>query len=74
MSHPDATIEELRCPTCAAQAREIAELRAELNWVKEQHRISVNRLFGRSSEQTPAGQEAFVFNEAETVALPIEDE
>ena len=73
MSHPNVIIEELR-QICANQAREIAELRAELNWVKEQHRISVNRLFGRSSEQTPAGQEAFVFNEAETVALPIEDE
>lgn len=42
--------------------------------LEEQHRIAVNRLFGRSREEAPAGQEAFVFNEAETVAVPIADE
>jgi len=73
VSHADSTIDELR-QTCAAQEAEIAELRAELLWIKEQHRIAVNRLFGRSSEQTPAGQEAFVFNESETVTLPVADE
>lgn len=73
MSKPSTTLDELR-QTCAVQASEIAELRAENAWLKEQHRIAVHRQFGRSSEQTPAGQEAFVFNEAETVALPVADE
>jgi len=80
VTRPDAIIEELR-QTCAAQvaqitvqARENAELRKRLALLEEQHRISVNRLFGRSSEQTPAGQEAFVFNEAETVAMPVAEE
>jgi transposase len=70
----EATIEELRCQKCVTQAAEIAVLRAELNWMKEQHALSIHRQFGRSSEQTPAGQEAFVFNEAETFSTPLEPE
>jgi transposase len=74
VSNTEAIIEELQCPTCVAREAEIAEMRKRLTLLEEQHRIAVNKLFGRSSEQTPAGQEAFVFNEAETVALPIADE
>jgi transposase len=69
MSYPSTTVEELR-QTCAAQASEIAVLRAEIAWLKEKHNLAVHRQFGRSSEQSPAGQEAFVFNEAETFACP----
>jgi transposase len=73
MSYLSATVEDLR-QTCAAQANEIAELRAEVAWLKEQHNLSTHRQFGRSSEQAPVGQEAFVFNEAETFAGPPVDE
>ena len=79
MTDPE-TIEELR-ETCAAQTKlimaqagEIAELRATVAFLKEQHNLGIHRQFGRSSEQAPAGQEAFVFNEAETFADPTEPE
>ncbi len=75
-----ATIEALR-QTCTAQEGQIttlkgenAKLQARVAWFEEQHRLFEHRQFGRSSEQSPAGQEALVFNEAEAFAGPQEPE
>jgi transposase len=66
-----STTTEKSCPKCAAQAKEITELRAELSFLREQHNLAIHRQFGRSSEQSPVGQEAFVFNEVEVFACPV---
>ena len=80
MGTPEAIIEELR-ETCTAQAdqiavqaSQIAKLQATVTFFEEQHSLALHRQFGRSSEQAPAGQEAFVFNEAETFADPFKSE
>jgi transposase len=49
--------------------QQIAELSTKVNWFEEQFRLNQHRLFGRSSEQTPATQ-INLFNEAETEAKP----
>ena len=54
----------------AAREREIAVLETEIRLMREKHNLAILRQFGRSSEQSPAGQEAFVFNEAETFCDP----
>lgn len=46
-----------------------AELTAKLNWFEEQFRLSQQRRFGRSSEQTHPDQ-VELFNEAEVEAKP----
>jgi len=48
----------------------LAQLEAENQWLKEQFRLAQRRQFGPSSEQTPAEQQALVFNEAEVEAAP----
>ena len=56
--------------TCEIQGNIIAELEAKLQWFEEQFRLARHRQFGASSEQTPAAQQALVFNEAEAAAAP----
>jgi len=80
VANPEAIIEELR-ETCTAQAHqlavqasEIAKLQATVTFFEEQHSLALHRQFGRSSEQAPAGQEAFVFNEAEAFGNPLTSE
>ena len=46
-------------------------LKAENQWLKEQLGLAKKRLFAPSSEQSPTGQEALLFNEAETLASPV---
>lgn len=57
-------------PACAAIIGQIEELEAKVEWFEEQHRLALHRQFGPSSEQTPLGQEALLFNEAEACAQP----
>jgi transposase len=58
----------------STQASEIARLQATVTFFEEQHRLALHRQFGRSSEQAPVGQEALLFNEAETFSNPTEPE
>jgi transposase len=53
-----------------ALVEEIAQLKAENQWLKEQLGLAKHRLFAPSSEKTPPGQEAMLFNEAEVCAAP----
>ena len=53
---------------CALQEQQIAELTAKLNWYEEQHRLSLHRRFGRSSEVSREQKE--LFNEAEEESKP----
>jgi transposase len=53
---------------CALQEQQIAELTAKLNWYEEQHRLSLHRRFGRSSEVSQEQKE--LFNEAEEESKP----
>ena len=53
-----------------AQAEKILLLEAEIRWYKEQFGLAQKRLYGQSSEQSPVGQEAMLFNEAEACASP----
>lgn len=57
-----------RCEHLQAQN---ARLAAENQWLKEQFRLAQHRQFGASREQTPAEQQALVFNEAEAAAAPV---
>src|SRR5271165_3726067 len=57
-------------PTPEALAQENAQLKAEIQWLKEQLGLAKHRLFAPSSEKTPVGQEAMLFNEAEACAAP----
>jgi transposase len=65
---------EAKTREVAALTGEVATLKATLAWMREQHNLAIHRQFGRSSEQSPVGQEALVFNEAETFADPTLDE
>jgi transposase len=51
-------------------AEENVRLKAENQWLKEQLGLAKHRLFAPSSEKTPVGQEAMLFNEAEACATP----
>src|SRR5579863_3089268 len=57
-------------PTPEALAQENAQLKAEIQWLKEQLGLLKHRVFAPSSEKTPVGQEAMLFNEAEACAAP----
>jgi len=57
-------------PASEAIINQIEELEAKVEWFEEQHRLALHRQFGPSSEPTPVGQEALLFNEAEAVAQP----
>ena len=50
-------------------AAENAHLKAENQWLKEQLGLAKQRLFAPSSEKSPTGQEALLFNEAEAAAV-----
>jgi transposase len=50
--------------------RKVVQLEAKIAWFEEQFRLAQHRRFGASSEQTPVGQEALLFNEAEACATP----
>ena len=52
------------------QEDQLKRLKAENQWLKEQLGLAKLRLYGASSEKTPAGQETLLFNEAEASAAP----
>lgn len=66
MGNTAQTIEKLQIK-CAKQEQQIAELTAQLNWFQEQFRLSQQKRFGSSSEQTHPNQ-LQIFNEAESEA------
>lgn len=66
MNNTAETIEELQ-NRCFLQEQQIAELTAKLSWFEEQFRLSQQKRFGCSSEQTNRGQMQ-LFNEAEKEA------
>ena len=70
MTSPDLTTCPQPAPTPEALAEEMARLKAENQWLKEQLGLAKHRLFAPSSEKTPVGQEAMLFNEAEACAAP----
>jgi len=57
-------------PTHDALVEQNQALKAENQWLKEQLGLLKHRVFAPSSEKTPVGQEAMLFNEAEACAAP----
>ena len=57
-------------PTPQDLVEENARLKAEIQWLKEPLGLAKHRLFAPSTEKTPVGQEAMLFNEAEACAAP----
>jgi len=57
-------------PTAQELVAENAQLKAEIQWLKEQLGLVKHRLFAPSTEKSPTGQEALLFNEAEATAAP----
>jgi transposase len=57
-------------PTLTQLTQELARLKAENQWLKEQVGRARHRLYAPSSEKTPVGQERMLFNEAEACAAP----
>src|SRR5271165_5989618 len=70
MTITDTTTRPEPPPNPEALALENARLKAENQWLKEQLGLARHRLFAPSSEKTPVGQEAMLFNEAEACAAP----
>lgn len=68
MNSTAKTIEELE-NKCALLEQQNAELTNKLNWFEEQLRLSRQKQFGRSSEQTTLDQ-IQLFNEAESESKP----
>src|SRR5579859_7612313 len=68
MTTTDLTTRPEPAPTPEALAQENAQLKAENQWLKEQLGLAKHRLFAPSSEKSPVGQEAMLFNEAEACA------
>jgi transposase len=64
----EETIYEALLKTRKAQADQIALLKAEVEWYKQQFGLAQKRLYGPSSEKSPVGQEEMLFNEAEACA------
>ncbi|MCW3491714.1 IS66 family transposase [Dethiobacter alkaliphilus] len=54
---------------CALLEQQVVELNAKLSWYEEQYRLSQQRRFGSSSEQTHP-QQLNIFNETEVEAAP----
>lgn len=77
INHMNSTakkVEELQ-NKCTQLEQQNAELKAKLNWFEEQYRLSQQRRFGRSSEQTqPEQLQLQFFNEAEVEAKPPAEE
>ena len=57
-------------PTAQELVAENAQLKAEIQWLKEQLGLVKHRLFAPSTEKSPTGQESLLFNEAEATAAP----
>jgi transposase len=57
-------------PTAQELLKERDQLKAENQWLKEQLGLLKHRLFAPSTEKSPTGQEALLFNEAEATAAP----
>jgi transposase len=57
-------------PTPQELLKERDQLKAENQWLKEQLGLVKHRLFAPSTEKSPTGQEALLFNEAEATAAP----
>ena len=55
-------------PTAQELLKERDQLKAENQWLKEQLGLAKHRLFAPSTEKSPVGQEAMLFNEAEACA------
>lgn len=70
MAELDTKIHHGATPTNRELVQENAQLKAENQWLKEQLGLAKHRLFAPSSEKSPTGQEALLFNEAEAVAAP----
>ena len=67
MENTARVIEDLQ-NKCALQEQQIAELTAKVNWFEEQLRLSQQKKYGPSREQTPDQKQLQVFNEAESLA------
>lgn len=62
-------------PTIESLQQQIIELSAKLKWYEEQFRLAQQKRFGASSEQTHPDQlEIPLFNEAEMLASPADEE
>jgi len=72
MENAETIIQELE-NRCALLEQQNAELTSKVSWFEEQFRLSQQRRFGRSSEQTGAGQ-IQLFNEAESEAASFSPE
>lgn len=57
-------------PSTRELLKERDQLKAENQWLKEQLGLVKHRLFAPSTEKSPTGQEALLFNEAEATAAP----
>jgi transposase len=68
MNTATASIEKLQEENSLLK-QENAELSVKVKWFEEQFRLNQHRLYGRSSEQTPAPQ-INLFNEAEAESKP----
>jgi len=68
MTTTHTTIRPETPQTPEALAKENAQLKAEIQWLKEQLGLAKHRLFAPSTEKTPVGQEAMLFNEAQACA------
>ena len=72
MENAETIIQELE-NRCALLEQQNAELTSKVSWFEEQFRLSQQRRFGRSTEQTGAGQ-IQLFNEAESEAASFSPE
>jgi transposase len=59
-----------RPPTNQELTAENAQLKAQVQWLKEQLGLAKHRLYAPTSEKSPVGQEAMLFNDAEANAAP----
>src|SRR5438067_1840497 len=66
----DTTPQDL-LPTRQELSEENQLLKAEIQWLKEQLGLAKHRLYAPSTEATPQGQEAMLFNEAEVCASEV---
>ena len=70
MAELDTKIHHGATPTNRELVQENAQLKAENQWLKEQLGLVKQRLFAPTSEKSPTGQEALLFNEAEATSAP----
>lgn len=70
MAPPEQTTQTQAPPTNPELVAENAQLKAEIQWLKEQLGLAKHRLFAPSADKAPTGQESLLFNEAEATAAP----